>query len=353
MRIVVNDIAASTGGALTILKDFYNYIDANDKENEWIFILGDKYLQESKNIKVIVREDVKKNWSNRILFDLIQGKKFIKSLNPDSILSLQNTIINGLKIPQVVYIHQSIPFQKYKRFSFLKRSERVFAIYQYIIGYIIKKSARQANAVIIQTDWMKNVIAKDLNVNEDNIYVVRPKIPDVDIKIKVGNVNNKQFFYPADSNIYKNHKCIFEASKILQEKNINGFSIELTINHNELNTYDDVCIKYLGKIPRDYVLDKLSKSVLIFPSYIETVGLPLLEAMKLETIIIVADCEYSREVTKGYANVYYFNPFNSYELATIMENIINKSIVYKHNKSECIYKSDSWNDVINILCKYK
>ena len=33
MRIVINDIAASYGGAVTVLKEVYNYIVENDKEN--------------------------------------------------------------------------------------------------------------------------------------------------------------------------------------------------------------------------------------------------------------------------------------------------------------------------------
>jgi hypothetical protein len=37
MRIVVNNIAASSGGAISILIDFYDYIKAADEENEWIF----------------------------------------------------------------------------------------------------------------------------------------------------------------------------------------------------------------------------------------------------------------------------------------------------------------------------
>ena len=47
MRIVVNDIAASKGGALTVLKDFYSCVRENDKENEWIFLLGDNLLEET------------------------------------------------------------------------------------------------------------------------------------------------------------------------------------------------------------------------------------------------------------------------------------------------------------------
>ena len=42
MKIVVNDIAASEGGALAVLHDFINDIRINGREHEWIFLLGDK-----------------------------------------------------------------------------------------------------------------------------------------------------------------------------------------------------------------------------------------------------------------------------------------------------------------------
>ena len=59
MRIVVNDIAAQKGGALTVLKDFYNYVKENDTENEWIFLLGEKLLEETDNIKIITLPKIK------------------------------------------------------------------------------------------------------------------------------------------------------------------------------------------------------------------------------------------------------------------------------------------------------
>ena len=76
MRIVVNDIAASKGGALTILKDFYNCVKENDTENEWIFLLGDNLLEETDNIKVITLPHIKSSWAKKLLFDRFTGKKF-------------------------------------------------------------------------------------------------------------------------------------------------------------------------------------------------------------------------------------------------------------------------------------
>ena len=63
---------------------------------------------------------------------------------------------------------------------------------------------------------------------------------------------------------------------------------------------------------------------MIFPSYIETFGLPLLEAKKCDTIILASDCPFSHEILDDYDKVYYFNPFDAKELSKLMETVINK-----------------------------
>ena len=106
MRIVVNDIAASKGGAMTVLRDFYNYVKENDKENEWIFLLGDKHFDETENVRIIALPKIKKSSLKRLAFDFFTGKMFISKLNPDVVFSMQNTVTWGVKVPQVVYMHQ-------------------------------------------------------------------------------------------------------------------------------------------------------------------------------------------------------------------------------------------------------
>ena len=80
MRIVVNDIAASKGGALTVLRDFYNCVRENDTENEWIFLLGDNILEETDNIKIITLPEIKSSRIKKLIFDFFTGKNFVKKL---------------------------------------------------------------------------------------------------------------------------------------------------------------------------------------------------------------------------------------------------------------------------------
>lgn len=348
MRIVVNDIAASNGGALSILKDFYQYLVKNDKGNKWIFLLGDKYIEETKNIKVITLEKVKSSWIKRLKFDLFSGKNFVESLNPDVVFSLQNTITFGLKVPQILYVHQSIPFQKIKKFSFLKSDERTLAIYQYIIGGFIKLSSKKADKIIVQTKWMKKAVITLTNINEGKITNILPDIEDFSSYKKENIFDELSFFYPTAVNIYKNNEYIYKACELLRQKGIKNFNIKMTLPNNKQIEN----IEFIGKIQREQVIYEYNKSTLIFPSYIETFGLPMSEARQMGGIVLASDCEFSREVLENYENAYFFDPFKPEELANLMEKVISGDIAREEITNVKVNeKNNSWEQVVNEIVR--
>ena len=196
MRILVNDIAASKTGALSILKDFYYFIRENDTENEWIFLLSDRYLEETDRIHVRVVGDVKKGWSKRLLFDLFTGRKLVESLQPDVFFSMQNTLISGVRGKKVLYVHQPLGYQKVKRFSFLKRAEREYAIYQHLIAKMINASVRRADYVIVQTEWMRRAVIEKTHVNGDKVIRILPMLPDLSAYKDRVQISPHTFFLP-------------------------------------------------------------------------------------------------------------------------------------------------------------
>lgn len=346
MRIIVNDIAASCGGAMSILRQFYEYIKENDKENEWIFLLSGEYFAGTENISVIVKEKVKRNGLQKILFDCIYGRRFISRLNPDIVFSLQNIITFGVKAPQIVYIHQSIPFQKEKRFSFFKKRERKLAFYQYIVGGFIKKSAKKADGIIVQTKWMKDAVCKATGVGKEKVLVALPDVSDYEYNPSI-DIQTNQFFYPTTNEIYKNIDCIIRACDCLNEIGIKDFSVKLTLEPGTVNHPNIECI---GLLEKEQMQKLYQSSVLLFPSYIETIGLPLLEAKQCNTMIIASDCVYSKEVLIGYENVSYFNPWKPEELADQMKKVITEAPIHiVPINRDVADKNSSWFDVYNYL----
>lgn len=105
------------------------------------------------------------------------------------------------------------------------------------------------------------------------------------------------------------------------------FTLKGNENSNVKKLYDEVQeknlpIEFIGKISIDEVYEYYSKSILIFPSYIETFGLPLLEAKMHGSPILASDCAFSHEILDGHNKVKFFNPFRYEELASMVKSII-------------------------------
>ncbi|MCR4808155.1 MAG: glycosyltransferase [Lachnospiraceae bacterium] len=360
MRIVVDDIAASKTGALSVLRDFYDHILENDRENEWIFVLGDKLLEEKDNIKVLVRDDVKASRKKRLEFDLKTGASYFESLKPDLLFSMQNTLPRGYKGRQVLYVHQPLPFQTWKSFSFFKSEEREYAVYQYLIGRMITSSVRQADRVIVQTQWMKDAVMNKTGIGEDKIIKVMPDVAvpediNKDTDRLDNSVINNRFFYPAGEILYKNHSLIMEAVGILKKRGVSDLEVSFTLKEGDLARLDKYPkyeeVKYLGRISREEVFERYRNEVLLFPSYIETFGYPPAEASAVGGRILASDCPFCHEVLKGYGKVKYFDPFRPEELADLMEQVIKGEAFSGESTARNIYArpESSWSDVIRLL----
>lgn len=323
MRTLVVDVAADSGGALTILNQYYNEL-LKDKNNDYIFCtsLVNEY-EDTDNIKILRFPWVKKSWFYRLWFDYVYSHKLIKKYKIDKVLSLQNIILPCSKIYQTLYLHQSLPYSNYK-FSIFENKK--FWIYQNIIGKLIHKSVKKSDRVIVQTQWMKNAVIQLDGISEKKIEVIPPKI-EIEVLEFFDKKNfNNMFFYPASNFIYKNHKVILDAILKLKNQNVNNFSIVFTLKFNELSEeckeiYNKVKenVILLGSITHEEVMNYYRESVLIFSSYIETFGLPILEARMTNTPIIACDMPYAREILDGYEKVDYFDVLSSDELSKLIK----------------------------------
>lgn len=358
MRIVVVNTAASEGGALSILRDFYDYIKSINDNHEWIFILSGNYIEETNNIKVIIKEEVKYSWIKRLKWEFIYSAKFINNIKPDVVFSMQNTLSSSIRYPKMIYLHQPIPFQSTKKFSFIKKEERQLAIYQYFIGAIIKRSLKKSDKIVVQTNWMKESVLKSIKINKNSIIKVTPTIKNIDAGVEENYPNKNIFFYPASGITYKNHQCIVEAVRLLVREGIKNFEVKLTLDKSYiqiLNITPDIQqnIKLVGNLLREEVLDKYRESVLIFPSYIETFGLPLLEARMVGSMIISSNCDFAKEILRDYRNVRYFNPFSPNELSQHMKSIIFNKIDYVYSNEKIVNEENTWKYIIKGLEEIK
>lgn len=351
MRILVNDTAAVNGGALSVLNEFYQYAKNadNGKKIDWVFLLSEKLFEETSNIKIIILEKGRLKWIKRLWIDNYLLKKICVDNNIDGVISFQNTASFTCKLPQLVYMHQIIPFQKEKNFSFSKKNEFLYAVYQHIVGKLIKHSMRVANLVVVQASWIKQMVIEQTGIKSENVIVNGINYIPTEIKTSNRRVSalSAQFFYPAFECCYKNQDIVRFACAILERNGVRA-NVILTVESNE--TESDL-IHNIGSIPHESVMRLMMESTLIFPSYIETVGLPLVEGMSVNALILAADCQYAHETLGDYPNAYYFDPFNPAELANLMGKVITGEITKKVFDYIPKMMSD-WDNVVSTFTDY-
>jgi glycosyltransferase involved in cell wall biosynthesis len=332
VKILIYNPSARVGGAISILKDVYKEINGKaDYTNEYIFVVGDVNLAETENITVCKYPWVKKNWLLRVYFDLFLAPKIVKKYKVDRVITYQNMTIPFIEVPQTLYLQQPLPFID-KRFK-LSESKKLW-LYQNVICKFVVRSLKKASKIIVQTQWMKKACTDKFNVSTD-IIEVQPPIINLENKYKYTQTasSQKTFFFPASGLLYKNHQTILEACKKLNAENIKDYKVVFTLDGKE-DSYTSymkkTCennllnIDFIGHLDREKVYEMYSKSILIFPSYVETFGLPLLEAKLVGAPIIASDSPFSHEILDNYSEVSYFKPFDSEELARLMKIYIRK-----------------------------
>ena len=257
----------------------------------------------------------------------------VEQYKVDEVISLQNVIVQGISVKQTLYLHQTLPFAT-KRYHITEDFK--LWVYQNLISEMIFSSIRKASEVIVQTFWLKEACVKKAGVVPDKFKVIRPEVKIVVKKsYRQEDVNNTLFFYPAGGVVYKNHKVIVEAAKMLKYQGIENYRIIFTLQGNEngkiKKLYNEVkklklSIEFIGHISLEEVYEYYSKSILLFPSYIESFGLPMLEARIHCSPILASDYAFSHEILEGYDKVEFFDPFNKMQLTKLLIGSLNKEI---------------------------
>lgn len=359
MNILVYDIAAEFAGALTILENFYKEVcDYPDKRIKWIFIVSADVLCSHDNIEVMSVPETKKSWLHRIYFERKLLPRIIAEKKITLFFSMQNMALKWIHVKQIVYLHQSLQFSPVK-FSFLDAAQRQYAIRQTFVCNIYKKSLKYADHIIVQSKWMKEATARWINVEPDRISVLTPKvIMDAEYNYNRQDELNNIFFYPAGEGPHKNHILIIEACRLLKESGIENYKVIFTMQRNQ-SAYTcniaQICeegglpVEFIGIVPKERVYELYRDAIVLFPSYLETYGLPLQEAALMGDLILASDQPFSHEVLDGYTNAYFYDIHDSEKLALLMKDILNGDIV----RQDTSYKMENRDTLVGCLLQWE
>ncbi len=363
--IVVSGINLIEGGTLSIFKDCLKNIDKFLLDNYKIIALAHNRdlfldLDLDERIEFIEFKDSKKSWLKRLYYEYFYFKKLSKKLKPYLWLSLHDITPNVKSELLAVYCHNPTPFYNMKLKN-IKYDKKVF-LFSKFYKYLYKINIKKNNYVIVQQNWIKEEFKKMYGVKN---IVVAPPESNYSVKIEEKKeIENNSFFYPSFPRVFKNFEIICQAVELLEKENINNFRVYLTINGRE-NLYSEEifekynhlkCIEFLGLIPREKVFEYYSKvECLIFPSKLETWGLPISEFKQFNKPIILSELPYAHETIGDYDKCLFFNSDSAEDLKKQMLKIINKEKKFTMNKKKIDKKlhAENWEKVFEILLEEK
>lgn len=324
MKIAVVCLASRTGGGLTILQDLHHFASETDSANEWLFVLSDQDLgQSTDDVQLLQTAPNYSGWASRIGAELTVARHAINQFDPDVVLSLQNMDTPGRgRRPLAIYMHQPLPFVD-TRFSLFKGSERNFALRQIVQGALIRASIRRAEVTFVQTEWIADAVRQACpKARVENVGYQMPE--ELDEK-PLTRSETTGFVYPASGAIYKDHATLHDGVKLWREQCSDPGKVVITLTREKfaslvggLSDEESEWYEFVGHVSPAVLKEIYARSMLVFPSYVETLGLPLYEAQAARCWIVAADTPPTREALAAYPAAYLFAPRSPNDLARAM-----------------------------------
>lgn len=316
-NILVSAAALRTSGARTIYRQFIEHLKKRVDGNHY-YIMVDKDMEMPPIDGVCYWIVDISNKAKRLQFELWGFKRLLreKAVSFDAVISLQNLGIRRLRhLPQIIYYHQSLPFFDYN-WNPLKKKDLGMMFYKYLYPYLVRFSMGRHTEMIVQLPSIKKGVISRYGLKEKQAHVL---FPDLE-KIKIDDIhpfdydgNTVNFIFPATNEPYKGHRFLVEVMQHLWQIDdgiAQSVRIHLTLKELEgqkllKNTIDERVknnFVFHDVVPHQQLLSMYKSSkCLLFPSVIETLGLPLIEAARFGKPIIACDLEYAHEVLVDYA----------------------------------------------------
>ncbi|WP_422007600.1 glycosyltransferase [Roseivirga pacifica] len=359
--IVISAINFSEGGPLTVYCDLLAELSLRKDEFRVIALVHKKELFEVEGVEFIEFTDSKGSWLKRLNYEYFGFNKLSKRLKPDVWLSLHDITPRVQAGLRAVYCHNPSPFHRvslksisldFKFFLFNK-------FYKYLYGLNIKAN----DIVFVQQAWLREEFMKRYGVK--NVVVAYPDVTfDSAVEKTATMVEKNTFFYPSLARSFKNFELLCSAAEQVYEAIGDSFEVWITMSGAEnkyarsvFERFKNVpVIKFLGRQTKAQMSENYNRcDVLVFPSHLETWGLPITEAKLFEKKVLLADLPYAHETLGEYDKSRFFDTKDPSDLAELMKAHISEDLLYQHHEALVVEPPHSrgWSQFVDILVSDK
>jgi glycosyltransferase involved in cell wall biosynthesis len=316
-----------------------------------------KELFGAENITLIVSINLKKEFSGIDViktelypFNIIHFMKFhriLKTIDFDVYHSMfyANSFF---KVKNKIYISTVHDLMYRVVPNFFRKNMIINQLAIWYFDFIVKQSLKNSDYIVA----ISNATQKDIkSIFGLKSVVITEGINELhsdneNLEIDTSKLKTKEFFLYVGNN--RPHKNV-EFLKSCYMKSSSRKKLVIVGHKGEDISIDNKEIIYTGYI-NDFTLKYLysNASAFVFPSFYEGFGLPILEAIYLDTLVLSSSSGSLSEF--GEYNIQYFDPKKEENLIKLLENIDNTKFDY--HKKKILLDRFNWKVVKNQLQKF-
>ena len=364
--IIISAINIVAGGPLTILNDCLKELSQSSLNDEFqiVALVYSKDVCYFENITYIEFPKGKKRIYSYFM-EYYSFKKLSFKINPFLWISLTDKTPNVFSDKLAVYLHSPTPFFKISIKDFIYSPFLLLYVlfYKRVCAINVKKN----DYLIVQQNWIRDGYTNLFGFPKSKCIVFPPLLnkESIECNLEPSVSKKKKFLFASLPRGFKNFEIICEANDLLLKRGISSHDIILTLKGNEnryaksiVNNFGEFDnISFVGVVTPAILKDLYNRvDCLIFPSRLETWGLPISEFSLYNKPMLLADLPYAHNTAAGSKFVEFFNPNNAVQLANSMERLINNDFSFlKTVPVPLIEKplSHSWEETIKLIINDK
>jgi glycosyltransferase involved in cell wall biosynthesis len=326
MRLVISAVNFTEGGPLTVLREAVDAATKYFPDWEVIVAVNRVGLIPPSRAKEIAFPETKTSWLRRLRLEWFGFRRLSRELKPDVWLSLHDITPRVQARRQYVYCHNPAPFCTVT--VPLEALDRSFSLFRRFYGLLYRCFIHRNTAIIVQQQWLRDEFKKRFKVRQ--VIVAHPTSPVDQVAQHRSDAPPRTFFYPAFPRVFKNIELLGECAARLESKPAWSGKILITLDGSE-NAYARTMheryghlrsLVFLGLQDRPQMEALYSEcDAVIFPSLLETWGLPISEAKARNIPVLAADLPYARETVGNYDAIRFFDPQDAESLAELLLNL--------------------------------
>lgn len=356
-RLVVSAVNFTEGGPLSALRDCLT-VAAASLADEWkiVALVHSRHLFDIPRIEFIEFPKSKRSWLYRLFLEYWKFSSLSRKLRADVWLSLHDISPRIFAPKKLVYCHNPSPFYSPRFVDMLW--DPGFFLFTLFYRFLYRINIHSNMYVVVQQDWIRQAFQRMYGIN--NIIVASPVVQCKSINVSSVRSAKSIFFYPALPRVFKNFEVLCDAAEILYQRGETEFEVRLTISGFEnryaayLKRRYSSCpvISFIGLQSKEMMAVQYQEaSALVFPSRLETWGLPISEAKAWRKYLLIADLPYAHETVGDYVDVNFFDPLNPGQLADLMDGHL-KGTLCPHGSHQAFIDEPyaaNWEELIRLV----